>query len=821
MTDKKDHINYALVARTHTPMYMMHKYFARKPHNVVAEYIKKYSKKGDVVLDPFVGSGVTLLEAVKHERKSIGIDLDPMAIFITRTTAKPVDLSRFDKEYGIIEANIRSVINDLYETKCTKCGRLCTATHTIWAFDEKAKEEKQETIWYTCDNCRPRGTNYSVKNPDTDDLKLYKSLQKKQITLWYPKNELIWNSRINVWKDEKVSDLFSKRNLYALTLLYNEITKIKDIGIKELMLLTFTSCIAQASKLIPVVHEGKECKSWTVRGYWIPPKHFEINAWNCFYERYIKVRRGKEESNSLIRDYKEAKSTADLKKGANAILKNASVLELDKIIKPNSIDYVFTDPPYGDDVPYLELDYMWSSWLKFKPNFDDEIIISDSPVRNKTDDIYETMLRAAFRQIYNVLKPGRWMTVTFHNTNIKVWNSILSSCINAGFDLEKIIYQPPPRASAKSYLHPYASAVGDYYLRFRKPVKSSTETGQEIDEERYKRTVLEAAIKIIAERGEPTPYTYILNGIMVELKKEGALLTGKTNPDVVMKEFEGKEFVLLPVKDEKGKVVGHKWWFKDPAKVPYLEIVPLADRVETSIVDVLRRKAKISFDDILQEVFIKFPNALTPDTQSIKDILSEYAQKTADGKWILKTSVKSRESQHSQMIYELAILGKKAGFQIWIGQNEQGKAVGDKKLFEYCTVPNPTFNFVKDQDRAKQVDVLWHKKGTIYYEFEVEHTTAITEAVVRGSNILNETAKRFIVIPEERQKFLLNKIEDPILKENILKAAWRFTFYKDVSNLFIKHKRTKKLELKEVDSLSKKLEKEPFKQLSFESFDEQ
>lgn len=92
MRKKQDiqHINYALVAKTHPPMYLMHKYWARKPHNVVSEYIKHYSKPGNIVLDPFAGSGVTAIEAIKLKRKAIAIDLDPMATFITRMTAMPI-----------------------------------------------------------------------------------------------------------------------------------------------------------------------------------------------------------------------------------------------------------------------------------------------------------------------------------------------------------------------------------------------------------------------------------------------------------------------------------------------------------------------------------------------------------------------------------------------------------------------------------------------------------------------------------------------------------------------------------------------------------
>src|SRR3989344_9530353 len=100
--DKIEHIDYALVAKGHTPMYVMHKYWARKPHNVVGEYIKNYSKEGDIVLDPFVGSGVTDLEALKYNRKAVAIDLDPISTFITRNTAKHIDLNK-----------IKSIFDDL------------------------------------------------------------------------------------------------------------------------------------------------------------------------------------------------------------------------------------------------------------------------------------------------------------------------------------------------------------------------------------------------------------------------------------------------------------------------------------------------------------------------------------------------------------------------------------------------------------------------------------------------------------------------------------------------------------------------------------
>ncbi len=799
-----EHVDYALVAKTHTSMYLMHKYWARKPHNVVSEYISHYSKEGDIVLDPFSGSGVTAIEAIKMGRKAIAIDLDPMATFIARETATPVDLKIFEQTFRDTEKKIRDKIYELYKTNCGKCKKEVITEAVIWEID------RPKEIRYTC-SCA-KGTQW--KNVTNNDLKRLEEIENKSISYWYPKNELIWNSRVNVRQGEKVYELFTKRNLYALSMILNEIEKIENEKIKDLLKFTFSSSLPQASKLVFVIRkrgrqtgkyeETKEVGSWATRGYWIPKEYFEINAWNCLEERFNKILRGKEESNELIKNYKEAKTFNDLDDGANILIKTFNTIELDKTVPTNNVDYVFTDPPYGDAVPYLELDYMWSSWLKFSPNFDDEIIISDSPVRAKTSEVYERMLKAAFIQVYKVLKPGKYMTVTFHNTDIKVWNAIISACIYAGFELEKIIYQSPARPSAKGLLAQYGSAVGDYYIRFKKPEAEKQTSLDQIDEERYRRIIVESAKKIIAERGEATPYTYILNGIIVELKKEGALLLGTRNPDDVMKEFLNKEFVLMDVKDEKGKSIGKKWWLKDPSSVPYFEIIPLTDRVETAIVDVLRRKVKISFDDVLQEIFIKFPNALTPETQDIKQILQEYATPSKDGKWLLKPQVKVRESEHSEMIYYLAILGKKMGYDVWIGQKEQGELYKNERLSSFVTKKDPVWRFIPTMnlDRVKQIDVIWHDEGRARFEFEIENTTAITETIIRGSNIPHDI-KRLIAIPEEREGLLFRKMREPILNENIIKNNWKFIFYKDVKHFYEKNKRSKKIDLHDFEKLFK------------------
>ena len=801
-----EQINYATVAKPHTSMYLMHKYWARKPHNVVSEYIENYTKEGEIVLDPFCGSGPTPIEAIKLGRKGIGVDLNPISTFVTRMTAMPVDINLIKKTFEEIKVNCKSEINELYKTKCKKCGNVAIILATIW---DREKAEPLELRYY-CGNCKQR----NAKKPDDDDLKLIKKIEKMDISYWYPTRRLAYDGNGFMKKErvDSIPELFTKRNLMALSILFNQIEKIKEQKLRDVFQFAFTSMSHLASKMCPVAKPGGKghwskfsaTSFWALQSYWVPPLNMESNVWMLFrsaVEAKQGIINGKTDSNNQIKYYKEAKKFNDLNDGANIFLKTHNALELTQIIPKDSVDYVFTDPPYGGAVQYFELSTLWASWLKQDLDYKDEVTINKQ--QNKDFNYYHKMLTASFKQVYDVLKKGKYMTVTFHSTDIKVWTSIIKAVVLAGFDLEKIVYQPPARPSAKGLLQPYGSAVGDYYIRFKKPEAEKKLTEGQVSEERYERIVVEAAKRILAERGEPTIYQYILNGIIVELKQEGALLSGKKNPDEVMKEHLKDEFTLINIKDEKGKSIGKKWWFKDPKSIPYLELVPLGDRVETAVVDVLHSKVKVSFDDILQEIFIKFPNALTPDTQDIKDILKEYADTSSDGKWVLKPIVKVRESEHSKMVYFLGVLGQKAGFDVWIGIREQGESYNKVKLSSLINNKKLNFRFipVTNLDRVKQIDVIWLDEGRVKYEFEVENTTAITEAIVRGSNIPHDTIKRLIIIPKEREKLLYRKLEEPILKESLIRDNWQFIFYNDLERFYNNNNRKKEISTDSFDKI--------------------
>ena len=96
---------------------------------------------------------------------------------------------------------------------------------------------------------------------------------------------------------------------------------------------------------------------------------------------------------------------------------------------------------------------------------------------------------------------------------------------------------------------------------------------------------------------------------------------------------------------------------------------------------------------------------------------------------------------------------------------------------------------VTNPDRVKRIDAIWYTKKDVIAEFEVEHSTAITEAIVRGSNIPNDSMMRIMVLPEERYRLLRRKVQEPVLKEQIAKQKWLVLSYDELNAFLAKYKK--------------------------------
>ena len=220
-----ENINYAIVEETRPMMYKIMKYWGKKPSNIFNEYIKHYSKEKEIVLDPFCGSGTCPIEAVLCGRKAVGIDLNPVAIFIIDRIITPLNIKEFTKEWIKLKSNFMKFEKDskVYQTTCEMCKKKTRV------FNIHYDGKKPYFIAYKC-NCDKKSKRGLIKKPDKEDLDLIKKSKKLEIKWWYPKDKFP-NSKTFYGAKDKVGDYFynlwTHRNLYILSYIYNEIEKIE------------------------------------------------------------------------------------------------------------------------------------------------------------------------------------------------------------------------------------------------------------------------------------------------------------------------------------------------------------------------------------------------------------------------------------------------------------------------------------------------------------------------------------------------------------------------------------------------------------------
>jgi len=792
------HINRQIPPLAHTSMYLWHKYWSRKTWNVVGKYIKAYCPEGGIVFDPFAGSGITAMEALKNGRKAIVCDLVPIATEITRLTIKPVNEIHLHEAFKRVEEKVKDKIENLYLTRCRQCGKEIVFNCAIWKQDACV-----EIRYQSCPYCGDRQEkDCKLAGYDKD---LLQKIEKKSIKEWYPTNPFYYpDGRPFKEKQqyESVDELFTERNLQALAWLMEAIEEEPKRDLRDFLKIGFSSMSHLCSRMSPISEAGHftpYSSAWVQHSYWYPSGHYmEQNVWSKF-DRAINGHQGllkaKAESNKIFKDFKIASSFKQVLSGkADVYIYNGSCLDLMQKIPEGAVDYIFTDPPYDASIQFGELSYMWVSWLKMNTDYMEKIVANEI-VRNerqhKDFNSYYALLSNSFQKMFNVLKPEHYLTLTFHNPTFKVRNATIRAGVFAGFEFQKIHHQELARPSAKSLLQPFGSAQGDFYLRFNKP-KSAVSKPEEIDEVRFENIVVETTIALLAERAEPTPYTIIINYIDPVLAKHGFFGSLHTGLDIntVLKKHLDKEFILLPVKV--GKVEGKLWWFRDISIVPRLNEIPLTERVEQTVYRKLSQMGRVTFTEMWDAVSTEFPNSLTSDSTSIKDALSIYARPISGGYWLLKPEIQQRVNQHSEILGILAIIGKEKGYDIWIGKREQherdsGLVAKGKTLKEYMTVKQLEVANAKNQRVIENIDLIWIKGKEIKAIFEVESTTTMTSALMRGSNV-DEIVNKFMVLPEEREGQFRNKLTSPLFKNHFENENWQLIYFDTLRNAYVKQK---------------------------------
>jgi len=628
----------SLVAETHKSYYSMHKYWSRKPHNIVRSYIEHFTEQGDIVADPFLGSGVTVIEALITNRNAIGIDINPMSKLITEATLISFEEDEIRSTYDKLKEECKSIIKDLFTTE--ENDKKYFITHVVWESTancpkcdriiELFSSEKKGNRAFLCNNCEEYHQITSsmvsgevmkeiwylnqykskvVKTPTKRDFNKIVEIENFNYKIKLKSDFMFKNKRTLVHEGMNLKNLFTKRNLIALSLINESINKIKDKNLKKLFRFVFSSSVAQSSRLIPYRGGFKSGgPAWTVSGFWIPRKHFEINPWNSFRNKYKKILKGKkkftEENSFLSFDLTDSFSAGTNSNKHFAYLETGTSTNMKNYIPDESVDYIFTDPPYGDSIPYLEYSTIWNNWFYDKVDSQNEIIISDSKIRNKDVRSYSKNLKDSIRECFRVLKKGKWISITFNNRDFEVWRALINAINKAGFEIINSVYQIPAVIPAKSQLSKSGSTIGDLIINARKPTQKKP-AGEKISKKQFSNIVLKIADKCIGERGGIASTDQINRSIMLELIGKG--IVDFHNDDLVN--------ILKETFESKKGFWKHKGSYR---KENYAQI---NDKIK-SIVSKSISNGIFDRKQIIQEVFNKLKGSKTPDISEINIIIN-------------------------------------------------------------------------------------------------------------------------------------------------------------------------------------------------------
>ncbi len=785
-------INFALVEGVRPPIYKAVKYWGKKPHNIWREYIQNYTLEGGSYLDPFAGSAISAFEAVKAGRKAIAFDLNPLTSFLIEAFCSPFEKETFEKEVHQIMTAIQDdkVYQEYFYTKCRKCH---SPSAVIQNF--KWKDHQLYEVGIECFKCCKNKKDRFLEQPTKEEIAKSQSMHKIKIKTWYPQ-DTFYNypsfsaNFINRIGGNSFAHLWTQRNLYVISSIFDKILRVQNVTIQKQLLLGFIKSIHLCTKMcVPRRSKAKRgfSTSWGRSAFICAERQMEMNPLLVFYKSCF----GKQSVESSLINIKEylgkipkilyVDKSNKSNRSTNFDIKYG-VVDINTIIDfipENSIDFIMTDPPYGGLVQYLDLSTVWLTWLKkidlrFSPNYESEITIKKGIQDLK---IYKVKFQNGIKNLFKILKDDGKIVFTFHNKDIKIWNAFLKAIKLSGFKIEKVIHQQNKRTGESNVANPYGTSASDFYIRCIKKPDITFKT----DQQEFKHYILEETINLIAQRNEPTPYQILFNGLLAEISSRGFDIENfDKNIEQILSTHIG---TIFEVQDHDSKA-GKHWWFKDPSQHIRCPDKKLTDRVEDTIIALLRKKVSITLDQALAEIFVKYPNGLIPDIQSVDQILKKFSNKS-NGRWIYKGGdIEKDFTDHTQMLYFLSKIGQKIGYQIYIGQREQSEVYKGKKLSKYVNILKLDKLGILDQHkkaRIKMIDMLWIKDRIIKYAFEVENSTKFTSALQRASNLDRDTNK-IMLLPDKRKTEFLN-IKDPLFIDSFKKYQWAYLFYNDVDRL--------------------------------------
>lgn len=409
-------------------------------------------------------------------RKTVLNDLGVAATFIEANYNLPFDVQAFEREANRILSELEKECGWMYETihEGKTKGKI---NYTIWSqvfscpectgeiiFSEEAIDPDTKLVKesFSCPHCnvelnkrklerlheivfdpilsktiqtlkrKPVLINYTVgktkheKKPDINDLETIQKSSALSLPESVPIEEIPFmhmthqRARMEAFGVTHSHHFFLLRASQVMGTLWLKAKMISDSRLRNMLLFFVEQAVWTASTLNRYRATGySQVNQYMTGVYYVASQHAECSPW---YILNGKLKR-------LIGAFNKSPIISN-----QAIVSTGTAAKLS--CPDRSVDYIFTDPPFGENIYYADLNFLVESWHKVKTDATTEAIVDKA--KNKDIAAYQNLMYQCFAEYYRVLKPNRWMTVVFHNSHNAIWNSMQEAMLKANFVIANV-----------------------------------------------------------------------------------------------------------------------------------------------------------------------------------------------------------------------------------------------------------------------------------------------------------------------------------------------------------------------------------------------
>jgi hypothetical protein len=446
----------------------------------------------------------------------------------------------------------------------------------------------------------------------------------------------------------KVEHFFTRRNLISISTLLNIALEIAESEeIYSALVFAITGILPGLSFLNRYRPEVSFPLNYSANTLYVPPVGTEENPIFHFSNKIDRIAKG----------YKEILENG---LGGNYIISTDNACNL-KSIPDKTVDYVFTDPPYGSRIQYGELNFLWESWLNFQGNWrQNEIIVNESVTRGLTVNYWRKTFLKAMKECFRVLKPGRWLSLCFHDSSTEMWQTVQDVMLEIGFipDFFENVVAIETDYQTHKQLVADQIAKRDLIINFRKPTPGELSSAIVISGEEDESTFHEKVHTIIHDFLMVHPGVTkdrIYDEVVSCLVRKG--LMEAFDFDKVLSEIA--EPITEPVmknlfETEEPNIFGtheiNRWYLKEAVdQMDEAEIVredAVAAKLEIYMKKYLKKnpeKEGIHYSDLFEQIV-----TMDRPRREMAEWLIDYFYKTEDGTWRPPMTEEEREEKTRQ-----------------------------------------------------------------------------------------------------------------------------------------------------------------------------